>query len=86
MTDGAKSVPYNFINVTPGTNQNLNMENTGTDAGTYEIIPFNDLYKTSDGTPDPGFCVGFGRGGRRKGRMRRTFGAGRAGNLLCAGD
>ena len=49
-TGGAKSVPYNFVNVTPGTNQNLDMENTGTDAGTYEIIPFNDLYKTSDGT------------------------------------
>ncbi len=46
----ATSVPYNFINVTPGTNQNLNMENSGTDAGAYEIVPFNDLYKTSDTT------------------------------------
>jgi hypothetical protein len=45
---GVKSVPYNFVNVTPGTSQNLNMETTGTDAGAYEIIPFNDVYKTSD--------------------------------------
>jgi Flp pilus assembly protein TadG len=42
------SVPYNFVNVTPGTSQNLAMESTGTDAGAYEIIPFNDVYKTSD--------------------------------------
>ncbi len=42
------SVPYNFVNVTPGTTQNLNMEASGTDAGAYEIIPFNDLYKQSD--------------------------------------
>ena len=47
---GVKSVPYNFVNVTPGTSQNLNMETTGTDAGTYEIIPFNDVYKTNDTT------------------------------------
>jgi len=45
---GVKSVPYNFVNVTPGTSQNLAMESTGTDAGAYEIIPFNDVYKTSD--------------------------------------
>jgi Flp pilus assembly protein TadG len=49
---GAKSVPYNFINVTPGTSQNLGMETTtstpNTDAGAYEIIPFNDTYKTTD--------------------------------------
>ncbi|MGA2338835.1 MAG: TadG family pilus assembly protein [Terracidiphilus sp.] len=45
---GATSVPYNFVNVTPGTNQNLAMESTGADAGAYEIIPFNDVYKTSD--------------------------------------
>ncbi len=44
------SVPYNFVNVTPGTSQNLNMEATGTDAGVYELIPFNDLYKASDNT------------------------------------
>jgi hypothetical protein len=42
------SVPYNFVNVTPGTSQNLAMEPTGADAGAYEIIPFNDVYKTSD--------------------------------------
>jgi Putative Tad-like Flp pilus-assembly len=51
----AKSVPYNFINVTPGTTtQNLGMETTtsnpNTNAGAYEIIPFNDTYKTSDAT------------------------------------
>jgi hypothetical protein len=45
---GVKSVPYNFINVTTGSNQNLNMETTGTDAGEYEIIPFNNTYKTND--------------------------------------
>jgi hypothetical protein len=45
---GATSVPYNFVNVTPGSSQNLNMETTGTDAGAYEIIPFSDTYKTTD--------------------------------------
>jgi hypothetical protein len=45
---GATSVPYNFVNVTPGTNQNLAMKSTGTDAGAYEIIPFSDTYKTND--------------------------------------
>lgn len=45
---GGASVPYNFVNVTSGSSQNLAMETTGTDAGTYEIIPFNDVYKTSD--------------------------------------
>jgi len=47
---GVKSVPYNFVNVTPGASQNLNMSTTGTDAGNYEIIPFNDVYKTNDAT------------------------------------
>jgi hypothetical protein len=49
---GVKSVPYNFVNVTPGTSQNLAMETTtstpNTDSGEYEIIPFNDTYKTND--------------------------------------
>ena len=45
---GVSSVPYNFVNVTSGAGQNLAMETTGTDAGEYEIIPFNDVYKTSD--------------------------------------
>ncbi len=55
----AKSVPYNFVNVTPGwtdpktgAQDGLNMETTtsspNTDAGVYEIIPFNDTYKTND--------------------------------------
>jgi Flp pilus assembly protein TadG len=48
----AKSVPYNFNNVTPGATQNLAMDTTtstpNTDAGAYEIIPFNDTYKTND--------------------------------------
>src|ERR1039458_6051297 len=43
-----KSVPYNFVDVSNGSSQNLNMETTGTDAGAYEIIPFNDVYKTSN--------------------------------------
>jgi hypothetical protein len=56
---GAKSVPYNFVNVTPGYTDpktgaadGLAMETTAsnpnTDAGAYEIIPFNDTYKTND--------------------------------------
>jgi Flp pilus assembly protein TadG len=49
---GATTVPYNFTNVTPGTTQNLDMDTTtstpSTDAGAYEIIPFNDVYKTND--------------------------------------
>jgi hypothetical protein len=45
---GTKTVPYNFVNVSTGTTQSLAMESTGTDAGAYEIIPFNDVYKTSD--------------------------------------
>ena len=45
---GVSSVPYNFVNVTSGSSQNLAMETTGSNAGTYEIIPFNDVYKTSD--------------------------------------
>ncbi len=56
---GAKSVPYNFVNVTPGwtdpktgVQDGLDMETTtsspNTDAGVYEIIPFNDTYKTND--------------------------------------
>ncbi len=45
---GGSSVPYNFVNVTSGSPQNLAMETSGTDAGQYEIIPFNDTYKTSD--------------------------------------
>ena len=59
------SVPYNFTNVTPGSSQNLDMETTGTNAGSYELIPFNDIYKTSDGTRIWLF-VGFGYGGRRE--------------------
>jgi hypothetical protein len=45
---GISSVPYNFVNVTPGSSQNLSIEMTGSDAGEYEIIPFNDAYKTND--------------------------------------
>ncbi len=47
---GSRSVPYNFVDVKNGSSQNLDMESTGTDAGAYEIIPFNDTYKTSDAT------------------------------------
>ncbi len=46
---GVHSVPYNFVNVsTSAAPAGLDMESTGTDAGEYEIIPFNDTYKTSD--------------------------------------
>jgi Flp pilus assembly protein TadG len=56
---GAATVPYNFVNVTPGwidplTNlpDGLDMETLAsspkTNAGAYEIIPFNTAYKTSD--------------------------------------
>ena len=49
---GVKSVPYNFINVTPGSTQNLNMESGSVSSsnpypGEYEIIPFNDGYKSN---------------------------------------
>ena len=81
-----KSVPYNFINVTPGTKQNLNMETTGTDAGVYEIIPFNDVYTKRRGRK---LCW------RRRPWPRQLViadpaaqacGARRAGNLLRASD
>jgi hypothetical protein len=53
-TGGATSVPYNFVNVTPGTSQNLFMESPtstpNTNSGSYLLIPFNDVYKTSNGT------------------------------------
>jgi hypothetical protein len=45
---GVSSVPYNFVNVTSGSSQNLAIATTGSNAGTYEIIPFNDVYKTND--------------------------------------
>jgi hypothetical protein len=46
---GDSTVPYNFINVTSGS-QNLAMEGTKgqTDAGTYQLIPFDTAYKASD--------------------------------------
>ena len=44
---GGSTVPYNFVNVSSAS-QNLAMETSGSDAGEYEIIPFNDTYKTSD--------------------------------------
>jgi len=45
---GGSSVPYNFVNVTSGTSQNLAITTTGTDAGMYEIIPFSNNYKTNN--------------------------------------
>ncbi len=46
---GGSTVPYNFVNVTTSAAPaGLGMESTGTDAGQYEIIPFNDTYKTTD--------------------------------------
>jgi Flp pilus assembly protein TadG len=50
LLGGDSSVPYNFINVTTGTSQNLAMQSTKgqTDAGTYELIPFDTAYKASN--------------------------------------
>jgi Flp pilus assembly protein TadG len=47
---GDSSVPYNFINVTPGGSQNLAMQGTKgqTDAGVYQLIPFDTAYKASN--------------------------------------
>lgn len=49
-----KIVPYSFTNVTPGATQNLFLPISTTlypnYAGTYEVVPFNDTYKTSDET------------------------------------
>jgi Flp pilus assembly protein TadG len=47
-------VPYGFTNVTPGGTQNLYLPTSATlypnNAGTYEVVPFNETYKTSDET------------------------------------
>ena len=49
-----KIVPYAFTNVTPGATQNLFLPTSTAlypnNAGTYEVVPFNDTYKTSDET------------------------------------
>jgi len=49
-SSGDSSVPYNFIDVTAGGSQNLAMQSTKgqTDAGTYQLIPFDTAYKASD--------------------------------------
>jgi hypothetical protein len=47
-------VPYSFIDVTPGTGQNLTLPNNWTTfpgyAGTYQIANFSNTYKTNDST------------------------------------
>jgi len=45
----AASVNYAFPNVTAGGSQNLVLPTSGTDAGSYELIPFSSNYKTSNG-------------------------------------
>ena len=47
-------VPYAFPNVTPGTSQNLILPTSTTtypnNAGTYQVVVFNDTYKANDET------------------------------------
>ena len=53
-TSNPTIVPYAFTNVTPGSTQNLNLPTSATNypnnAGTYEVVPFNDTYKANDET------------------------------------
>jgi hypothetical protein len=53
-TSNPKIVPYAFTNVTVGSNQNLILPTSATlypnNAGTYEVVPFNDTYKANDET------------------------------------
>ncbi len=47
-------VPYAFTNVTPGSNQNLALPSLLSlyplNAGTYQVVSFNNTYKTNDAT------------------------------------
>jgi len=61
------TVPYAFPNVTPGSSQNLILPTTGTDAGTYQIVSWNQTYKSTNGSStlqssDP-LAVAVGAGG-----------------------
>jgi primosomal replication protein N len=53
-TTNPSIVPYAFTNVTVGAMQNLFLPTSTADypnqAGTYEVVPFNDTYKASDET------------------------------------
>jgi Flp pilus assembly protein TadG len=51
-------VPYNFINVSTGSSQNLNMQSSttganGSYAGTYEVASFNNTYRANDDATTP---------------------------------
>jgi Flp pilus assembly protein TadG len=53
-TSNPPIVPYAFPNVTPGTSQNLILPTSTTtypnNAGTYQVVSFNDTYKANDET------------------------------------
>jgi Flp pilus assembly protein TadG len=50
-------VPYAFVNVTPGSTQDLSLPSSTTlypsNAGTYEVVPFNNTYKANDASTTP---------------------------------
>ncbi len=73
-TKNPSTVPYNFVDVTstPSTSRNLNLETSGTNAGSYEVVSFNDTYKANDSTTtlsssDPLGVAAGGGGGTCKG-------------------
>jgi hypothetical protein len=47
-TSNPTTIPYTFTNVTSGSSQNFNLPTTGSNLGTYEVIPFSGNYKASD--------------------------------------
>ena len=53
-TKNPTTVPYGFTNVTPGATQDLTLPTSAAlypnNSGTYEVVPFNDTYKTNDET------------------------------------
>jgi Flp pilus assembly protein TadG len=53
-TTNPPTVPYGFTNVTSGSSQNLLLPTSATTypnyAGTYQVVTFNDAYKTNDQT------------------------------------
>ena len=80
-------MPYNFQNVTAGS-QNLAMATSGTNAGSYEIIPFSNSYRANDSRPPalPPLRHWWRRLVKRRQQLCRTGGAGRRGNVLRTGD
>jgi hypothetical protein len=53
-TSNPPTVPYGFTNVTTGSSQNLSLPTSSTTypnyAGTYQVVTFNNTYKTNDAT------------------------------------